>query len=42
VTGSPDDRLEQDPEVGMGLADQDPCHGSSVGLTGREVASGPV
>jgi hypothetical protein len=42
MAGPPDNSLEQDPEVGVGLADQDPCHGLNVGAGGREAVSGSV
>jgi hypothetical protein len=42
VPGSPDDRLEEDPDVWVWFVDQDPRHGWSFGGRGSNAASGTV
>jgi hypothetical protein len=42
VTGSPDDCLEEDPDVRVRLVDQDPCHVLTFGGCGSKAACGGV
>jgi hypothetical protein len=42
VPGPPDDRREEDPDVGVRLVNQDPCHGPSFGGPGSKRGPGGV